>query len=138
MAGKFTKHEFEIQKENIEQEIRGLEIEKLELARTIKENEVEAKKFDVDKSREDIKKSRLNYEAAATSNQISEQKLEQLKDGLEFEKALTIINRESLGIQGKTALLALQQAQADLEQNSELFELKYNCTTDVNLDKLLG
>lgn len=138
MVQRHTKHEFEIAKEGIESEIRGYQIEVLEIKRDIAANQVEAVGWDREKSSEDIRKSRLGYEQAKLGNDISEQKKSQLEDNLDYEKAMTLLNRESLMVQGKSALLGLQQAQADLEQNSELFELRYNRTTDANFDKLLG
>lgn len=128
-----TKGEFELQKETIEQDIRGIDISILEVKRDIKSNNLEAAKWDLETSKEGIRKAKLGYESAKTGNDIAEEKLNQLQDQLAFEKAMVIINRNSLAVQGKTALLALQQAQAELEDNSALFEIKYRKTAPLEM-----
>lgn len=126
-----TKHEFEIQKETIEQSIRQTDISILEVKQQIKEQNLEATQWDLETAREGVRKSKLGYESAKVGNDISEQKLTQLEDQLAFEKAMVVINRNSLAVQGQSALLALQQAQTELENNSQLFELKYRTSASL-------
>lgn len=129
-----TKHEFEINKEGIEQQIRQTDISILEVKQQIKEQNLEAVQWDLETAKEGVRKSKLGYESAKVGNDISEQKLTQLEDQLAYEKAMVFLNKQSLLVQGKTALLALQQAQTELENNSELFELKYR--TSASLESL--
>lgn len=138
MVQRYTKHEFETAKEGIEAEIRGYQIEVLEIKRDFAANQVTAAEWDREKSLEDIRKSRLGYEIAKLGNDVTEQKKLQSEDNLEFEKAMTLLNRENLQVAGQSALLALQQSQADLEQKSELFELRYNRTIDADFERMLG
>lgn len=125
MPQKLTKFEYEFSKESIEQEIRGYDIAILEVKREIKANNLEAVNWDLETSREGIRKAKLGYDQAKISNDISEEKLSQLQDQLEYERAMTGVNRESLLTAGKSALIALQEAQQQLEENTSLFELKY-------------
>lgn len=125
MTSKLSKHQFEIAKETIESETRGYQLQVLEIKRDIAIKQVSAAEWDSEKSTEDIRKARLGFEQAKLGNDITEQKKTQLEDSLKYEKAMTLLNRENLLTQGKSALLGLQQAQAELEQNSELFELRY-------------
>lgn len=120
-----TKFEYEFQKETIEQSIRQTDISILEVKQQIKEQNLEAANWDLETAKEGVRKSKLGYESAKLGNDITEQKKQQLEDQLAYEKAMVVINRNSLAVQGKTALLALQQAQAELEDNSALFEIKY-------------
>lgn len=131
---RLTQHEFNLRSEEINQEIRGYDLAILETKRDIKSNQLEASKYDLEKSKEDIRRARLGYESAKVANDITEQKLEQLQDQLSYERAMVFLNKQSLVTQGKSALLSLQQAQIELENNSELFELKYRTT--VSLESL--
>ncbi|HLO49264.1 MAG TPA: hypothetical protein VK211_12680 [Kamptonema sp.] len=126
-----TKHEFEIQKETIEQSIRQTDISILEVKQQIKEQNLEAANWDLETAKEGVRKSKLGYESAKVGNDISEQKLTQLEDQLAYEKAMVYLNKQSLLVQGKSALLSLQQAQTELENNSQLFELKYRATASL-------
>ena len=125
MPQKLTKFEYEFQKESIEQEIRGLEIEILQLKRSAKEEDKKAADWDLEKAKEGVRRAKLGYEQLKLSNDIDDQKKTQLEDQLEYEKAMTLVNKESLLTAGRTALIALQQAQEELENNGALFELKY-------------
>lgn len=127
-----TKFEYEYRKEQIEQQIRDIDLSILEVKKDIKANDLEAVKWDLEKSREGIRRSRLGYEQAKVSNDIAEEKLTQLQDQLEFERAMTGVNRESLLTAGKSALLGLEEAQQQLEENSALFELKYRKNPALN------
>lgn len=138
MPQKLTKFEYEYQKESIEQEIRGLDIAILENKRTIKENELEASNWDVEKSKETIRKAKLGYETAKVGNDITEEKLNQLKDQLDFERFNTYLNREHLAIGAKNSLLALAEAKQELENNSALFELRYRTLPDLEALPKLG
>lgn len=132
---RLTKASYEIKKEIIEQEMRGLDIDILEVKREIKEQNLEAVRWDLETAKEGVRKSKIAYESARTSNDIAEQKLNQLNDALEFERAMTILNQQNLMVQGQSALLSLQQAQAELEANKALFELKYDMVIDLQLPR---
>ncbi|MFB2920215.1 MULTISPECIES: hypothetical protein [Aerosakkonema] len=132
MSQKLTKFEYEYQKESIEQDIRGLDISILEVKRDIKSNQLEAATWDLETSKEGIRKAKLGYESARTANDITEQKNEQLQDQLSYERAMKLLNKQSLLTAGQSALLALQQAQKDLEDNASLFELKYRQVPDLS------
>ena len=132
MSQKLTKFEYEYQKESIEQDIRGLDISTLEVKRDIKSNQLEAATWDLETSKEGIRKAKLGYESARTTNDIADQKNEQLQDQLSYERAMTLLNKQSLLTAGQSALLSLQQAQKDLENNASLFELKYRQVPDLS------
>jgi hypothetical protein len=134
MPQRLTKFQFEYKSEEISQEIRGLKLEQLLCDKSIEENKLEAKKIDIETSKEGIRKSKLGLESAQTANDISEEKLIQSKDQLNFERAMTGVNREMLFIQGKEAVLALEQAKVQFEENTKLFELRYQVsgTTEFN------
>lgn len=138
MAQRLTKFQFEYQSEEISQEIRGLKLEQLLCDKAIEENKLEAKKIDVETSKEGIRKAKLGYEMAVVGNDITEEKLLQSKDQLQFERAMTGVNREMLFIQGKSAVLALEQAKVDFEENTKLFELRYQCSGTTEFNALGG
>lgn len=138
MAERLTKFQYEYKAEEISQEIRGLKIEQLLLEKQIEENKVEAKRWDVETSKEGIRKSQIGYEQAKVNNDISEEKLLQSKDQLEFERAMTGVNREQLFVAGKSAILALQEAQIQFEENTKLFELRYQQVSAANFEALGG
>ncbi len=138
MAERLTKFQYEYKAEEISQEIRGLKIEQLLLEKQIAENKVEAKRWDVETSKEGIRKSQIGYEQAKVNNDISEEKLLQSKDQLEFERAMTGVNREQLFVAGKSAILALQEAQIQFEENTKLFELRYQQVSAANFEALGG
>ncbi|MFB2838530.1 hypothetical protein [Floridanema evergladense] len=138
MAQKLTKFQYEYQAEEISQEIRGLKIEQLLLDKTIEENKLEAKRWDVETSKEGIRKAKLGYEQAVVTNDISEEKLIQSKDLLNFERGMTGVNREQLLIAGKSAILALQEAQVQFEENTKLFELRYQVSGSVEFQPIGG
>ena len=137
MPQKLTKFQFEYQSEEISQEIRGLKIEQLLCDKEIETNKLEAKRIDVETSKEGVRKSQIALDSAQTANDISEEKLLQSKDQLNFERAMTGVNREMLFIQGKEAVLALEQAKIQFEENTKLFELRYQ-VSGVNLDAIGG
>ena len=137
MPQKLTKFQFEYQSEEISQEIRGLKLEQLLCDKSIETNKLEAKKIDVDTSKEGVRKSQIALDSAQVSNSISEEKLLQSKDQLQFERAMTGVNREMLFIQGKEAVLALEQAKIQFEENTKLVELRYQ-VSGVNLDAIGG
>lgn len=118
-----TKSEFEVRKTQIENSIRDVDLEILECKLQVKQNHLEAAKIDIETSQEVVRKAQLGLKAAKVTNDIQEQKLQQLEDNLQFENAMTLLNQEMLLIKGKSALLALEQAQAQLESNAELFEI---------------
>jgi hypothetical protein len=136
MTQSMTAFEFEYQGEVVQQRIRGLKYAQLECDEKIETNKLEAKKIDVEASKELITKSKLALDSAKTSNQIAEQKLMQLTDGLKFEKAMTLVNRETLMVQGKDAVLKLQQAKIDFENNNKLFQLKYRNVPQIEFSSL--
>jgi hypothetical protein len=136
MPQSMTAFEFDYQTEVVQQRIRGLKYEQTLCDEQIETNKLEAKKIDVEASKELITKSKLALESAKISNQIGEQKLLQLKDGLKFEKAMTLVNRETLLVQGKDAVLKLQQAKLDFENNNKLFELKYRNVPQIEFNSL--
>lgn len=138
MAERLTKFQYEYKAEEISQEIRGLKIEQLLLEKQIEENKVEAKRWDVETSKEGIRKSQIGYEQAKVNNDISEEKFLQSKDQLEFERAMTGVNREQLFVAGKSAILALQEAQIQFEENTKLFELRYQQVSAANFETLGG
>lgn len=138
MPAKLTKFEYEYQKESIEQEIRGLDIGILNNKKLIKANELKASEWDVKKSEETIRKAKLGYDLAKTNNDITEQKLEQAKDNLTYEKFNTQLNREVLATNAQNDLLQLAEAKQQLEENSALFQLKYRTLPNLNALPRLG
>ncbi|MFB2838599.1 hypothetical protein [Floridanema evergladense] len=138
MAQSLTAFEFEYQSEVIQQRIRGLKLSQLECDEQIETNKLTAKKIDVETSKQTIRKSQLNLQSSTLSNDILEQKNAQLTDSLAYEKAMTLVNRETLFVQGKSAVLALEQAKVDLEQNTQLFQLKYRQLGAIDFNALGG
>lgn len=138
MSGRLTKHQYEMQKETLEQEIRAIDIDILKNKKTIKLNEFEASKWDVKKSEETIRKAKLGYEIAKTSNDIQEQKLLQLKDQLGFEKFATGVMRKQLAVDAETMLLQLAESQQTLADAKELFQLKFGNSPALNVPRLGG
>ena len=122
MAG-ISKGQFEIRTAQIEGEIRGVELEILECKLEVKRNHLEAAKIDVETSREAVRKAQLSLKQAQVSNDIQEEKLRQLEDQLKFETAMTLYNQEMMMIQGKSALLALEKAKQEFDENNALFEI---------------
>lgn len=131
-----TAFEFEYQTEVVLQRIRGLKYEQTLCDEKIETNKLEAKKIDVEASKELIIRSKLQLDKAKLDNDILEQKLIQTQDNLSYEKAMTLINRESLLIQGKDAVLKLQQAKIDFENNNKLFQLKYRNVPQIEFSVL--
>ncbi|MBE9224876.1 hypothetical protein IQ264_05270 [Phormidium sp. LEGE 05292] len=125
MPQSMTAFEFEYQTEVVSQRIRGLKYEQTLCDEQIETNKLEAKKIDVEASKELIRRAKLQLDKAKLDNDILEQKVIQTTDNLSYEKAMTLINRESLLVQGKDAVLKLQQAKIDFENNNKLFQLKY-------------
>lgn len=131
-----TAFEFEYQTEVVEQRIRGLKYEQTLCDEQIETNKLTAKKIDVEASKELIRRSQLQLDKAKLDNDILEQKVIQTTDNLSFEKAMTLINRESLMVQGKDAVLKLQQAKIDFENNNKLFQLKYRNVPQIEFNSL--
>ena len=131
-----TAFEFEYQTEVVEQRIRGLKYEQTLCDEQIETNKLSAKKIDVEASKELIRRSQLQLDKAKLDNDILEQKVIQTTDNLSFEKAMTLINRESLMIQAKDAVLKLQQAKIDFENNNKLFQLKYRNVPQIEFNSL--
>lgn len=136
MPQSMTAFEFEYQTEVVLQRIRGLKYEQTLCDEKIETNKLEAKKIDVEASKELIIRSKLQLDKAKLDNDILEQKLIQTQDNLSYEKAMTLINRESLLIQGKDAVLKLQQAKIDFENNNKLFQLKYRNVPQIEFSVL--
>lgn len=131
-----TAFEFEYQTEVVEQRIRGLKYEQTLCDEQIETNKLTAKKIDVEASKELIRRAKLQLDKAKLDNDILEQKVIQTTDNLSFEKAMTLINRESLMVQGKDAVLKLQQAKIDFENNNKLFQLKYRNVPQIEFNSL--
>lgn len=131
-----TAFEFEYQTEVVSQRIRGLKYEQTLCDEQIETNKLTAKKIDVEASKELIRRSQLQLDKAKLDNDILEQKVIQTTDNLSFEKAMTLINRESLMVQGKDAVLKLQQAKIDFENNNKLFQLKYRNVPQIEFNSL--
>lgn len=136
MPQSMTAFEFEYQTEVVEQRIRGLKYEQTLCDEQIETNKLTAKKIDVEASKELIRRSQLQLDKAKLDNDILEQKVIQMTDNLSFEKAMTLINRESLMVQGKDAVLKLQQAKIDFENNNKLFQLKYRNVPQIEFNSL--
>ncbi|OKH32348.1 hypothetical protein NIES2119_26285 [[Phormidium ambiguum] IAM M-71] len=136
MPQSMTAFEFEYQTEVVEQRIRGLKYEQTLCDEQIETNKLTAKKIDVEASKELIRRSQLQLDKAKLDNDILEQKVIQTTDNLSFEKAMTLINRESLMVQGKDAVLKLQQAKIDFEKNNKLFQLKYRNVPQIEFNSL--
>ena len=136
MPQSMTAFEFEYQTEVVEQRIRGLKYEQTLCDEQIETNKLSAKKIDVEASKELIRRSQLQLDKAKLDNDILEQKVIQTTDNLSFEKAMTLINRESLMIQAKDAVLKLQQAKIDFENNNKLFQLKYRNVPQIEFNSL--
>lgn len=136
MSKKLTKSQFEYQKESIEQEIRGIDLQILNNKKTIKSNDLKASEWDIKKSEEGIRKSKIAYEIAKTSNDIQQEKLLQQTDLLKFEKFGTENNRKQLAVNAESLLLSLAQSQQDLEDAKELFQLKYSQNSSFQLPRL--
>lgn len=136
MPQSMTAFEFEYQTEVVEQRIRGLKYEQTLCDEQIETNKLTAKKIDVEASKELIRRSQLQLDKAKLDNDILEQKVIQTTDNLSFEKAMTLINRESLMVQGKDAVLKLQQAKIDFENNNKLFQLKYRNVPQIEFNSL--
>ncbi|MFB2838923.1 hypothetical protein [Floridanema evergladense] len=136
MPQSMTAFEFEYQTEVIEQRIRGLKYEQTLCDEQIETNKLEAKKIDVEASKELIRRAKLQLDKAKLDNDILEQKVIQTTDNLSYEKAMTLINRESLMVQGKDAVLKLQQAKIDFENNNKLFQLKYRNVPQIEFNSL--
>lgn len=135
-----TKHEFEVLKEQKQSKLRDLDLD-------IMDNQISAKEFDVLSSKEWINQSRFKLGEEQVKTEIAEskitlqeaklgqsyaqigienQKLIQLKDGLEFETKMTEINREGLMVNAGRAALQLHQAKIELAQERELFQLSFS------------
>lgn len=138
MVAKLTKFQYEYQKESIEQEIRGLDIQVLQNKKVVKQNEVKASEWDIKKSEEGIRKSKLGYEIAKTSNDIQEQKLLQLKDNLSFEKFATGVNQKQLAVNAETMLLGLAESQQNLNEAKQLFQQKFGQAANISVPRLGG
>ncbi|MBE9229265.1 hypothetical protein IQ264_28065 [Phormidium sp. LEGE 05292] len=136
MPQSMTAFEFEYQTEVVSQRIRGLKYEQTLCDEQIETNKLTAKKIDVEASKELIRRSQLQLNKAKLDNDILEQKVIQTTDNLSFEKAMTLINRESLMVQGKDAVLKLQQAKIDFENNNKLFQLKYRNVPEIEFSVL--
>lgn len=136
MPQSMTAFEFEYQTEVVSQRIRGLKYEQTLCDEQIETNKLTAKKIDVEASKELIRRSQLQLDKAKLDNDILEQKVIQTTDNLSFEKAMTLINRESLMVQGKDAVLKLQQAKIDFENNNKLFQLKYRNVPQIEFNSL--
>ncbi|MBE9229141.1 hypothetical protein IQ264_27440 [Phormidium sp. LEGE 05292] len=138
MPARLTKHQYEMQKETLEQEIRGIDIDTLKNKKTIKLNEFEASKWDVKKSEETIRKAKLGYELSKTQNDIQEEKLTQAKDQLSFEKFATGVNKKMLAVDAETMLLQLAERQQSLAEAKEYFQLKFGNAPAMNVPRLGG
>lgn len=138
MPARLTKHQYEMQKETLEQEIRGIDIDILKNKKTIKLNEFKASEWDVKKSEETIRKAKLGYELAKVGNDITEQKLLQQKDVLAFEKFATGVNRKQLAVNAEAMLLQLAESQQTLADAKELFQLKFGNAPTMNVPRLGG
>lgn len=138
MPGRLTKHQYEMAKEGLEQEIRAIDIDILKNKKTIKLNEFEASKWDVKKSEETIRKSKLGYELAKTQNDIQEEKLTQAKDQLSFERFATGVNKKMLAVDAETMLLQLAESQENLKEAKEYFQLKFGHAPAMNVPRLGG
>lgn len=138
MPARLTKHQYEMQKETIEQEIRGIDIDILNNKKIIKQNEFKASQWDVKKSEETIRKAQLGYEIAKVSNDIQDEKLTQLKDQHSFERFATGVNRKQLAVNAETMLLQLAESQQTLKEAKELFQLKFGVAANVNVPRLGG
>lgn len=138
MSHRLTKHQYEMQKETLEQEIRGIDIDILKNKKTIKLNEFKASEWDVKKSEETIRKAKLGYEIAKVSNDIQDEKLKQLKDQHSFEKFATGVNQKMLAVSAETMLLQLAESQQTLKEAKELFQLKFGNAPALNVPRLGG
>lgn len=136
MPQSMTAFEFEYQTEVVEQRIRDLKYEQTLCNEQIETNKLEAKKIDVEASKELIRRAKLQLDKAKLDNDILEQKVIQTTDNLSFEKAMTLINRESLMVQSKDAVFKLQQAKIDFENNNKLFQLKYRNVPQIEFNSL--
>lgn len=121
-----NKHEYERQKELRQHTLNRLDIEILDNKIGAKRHNVETSRVQVDIAKEGTTSAQISLEQAKLGNELSREKLTQVGDNLKYEKAMTGVNRERLMIQGKQALLALEEAKQELAASQDLTKLKFD------------